>query len=75
MSKDKADKYIRELAAMKPILVESMLPAGERVSTGEMPIAVTFVKYAYTAGKTGAPARLCADRENARRQPLRRHEQ
>ncbi|HET9883787.1 MAG TPA: extracellular solute-binding protein [Candidatus Binatia bacterium] len=55
MSKDKADKYIRELAAMKPILVESMLPAGERVSTGEMPIAVTFVKYAYTAGKTGAP--------------------
>lgn len=55
MSKDKADKYIRELAAMKPTLVESMLPAGERVSTGEMPIAVTFVKYAYTAGKTGAP--------------------
>jgi iron(III) transport system substrate-binding protein len=55
MSKDKADKYIRELAAMKPTLVESMLPAGERVSTGEMPIAVTFVKYAYTAEKTGAP--------------------
>jgi hypothetical protein len=26
-----------------------MLPAGERVGTGEMPIAITFVKYAYTA--------------------------
>jgi ABC-type Fe3+ transport system substrate-binding protein len=25
MSKDKADKYIRQLAAMKPTLVESML--------------------------------------------------
>jgi iron(III) transport system substrate-binding protein len=55
MTKDKADKYIRDLATMKPTLVESMLPAGERVSTGEMPIAITFVKYAYTAAKTGAP--------------------
>jgi iron(III) transport system substrate-binding protein len=55
MTKDKADQYIRDLAAMKPTLVESMLPAGERVSTGEMPIAITFVKYAYTAAKTGAP--------------------
>ena len=55
MTKEKTDKYIRDLAAMKPTLVESMLPAGERVSAGEMPIAITFVKYAYTAAKTGAP--------------------
>lgn len=36
MTKDKADKYIRDLMAMKPVLVESMLPAGERVGTGEI---------------------------------------
>jgi iron(III) transport system substrate-binding protein len=55
MPPERADKFVRELAAMKPSLVESMLPAAERVSTGEMPIAITFVKYAYTMGKTGAP--------------------
>jgi ABC-type Fe3+ transport system substrate-binding protein len=32
-----------------------MLPAAERVSTGETPIAITFVKYAYSMGKGGAP--------------------
>ena len=75
MTKDKADKFIRALAAMKPTMVESMLPAGERVSTGEMPIAVTFVKYALHRRKNGRAARLCAYRKNARRQPLRRYEQ
>ena len=55
MAKEKAEKFIRDLAAMKPTLVESMLPAAERVSTGEMPIALTFVKYAYTYAKSGAP--------------------
>lgn len=55
MTGEKADKFIRALAAMKPTLVESMLPAAERVSTGEMPIAITFVKYAYTMAKSGAP--------------------
>ena len=55
MGKEKADKYIRDLAAMKPILVESLLPAAERVSTGETPIAITYVKYAFIFGKKGAP--------------------
>ena len=55
MGKEKAEKFIVELAAMKPILVESMLPAGERVTTGEMPIAITFVKYVFTNGRQGAP--------------------
>jgi iron(III) transport system substrate-binding protein len=55
MGKEKADKYIRDLAAAKPILVESLLPAAERVSTGETPIAITYVKYAYIFGKKGAP--------------------
>jgi iron(III) transport system substrate-binding protein len=55
MGKEQADKFIRDLAAMKPILVESLLPAGERVSTGETPIAVTYVKYVHIYGEKGAP--------------------
>jgi iron(III) transport system substrate-binding protein len=55
LGKEKADKYIRDLAAMKPVLVESLLPAAERVATGETPIAITYVKYAYIYGQRGAP--------------------
>jgi iron(III) transport system substrate-binding protein len=55
MAKDKAEKFIRDLAAMKPTLVESMLPVSERVATGEIPIGLTFVKFAYSAGQSGAP--------------------
>ena len=55
MGKEKAEKYIRDLAAMKPVLVESLLPAAERVSTGETPIAITYVKYAFIFGQRGAP--------------------
>src|SRR5215475_9934295 len=55
MGKEKADKYIRDLAAQKPVLVESLLPAAERVATGETPIAITYVKYVYMYGQKGAP--------------------
>jgi iron(III) transport system substrate-binding protein len=55
MPREKVDQFIRELAAMKPTLVESMLPVSERVANGEIPIGLTFVKYAYTAAKGGAP--------------------
>jgi iron(III) transport system substrate-binding protein len=55
MGKEKADKYIRDLAATKPILVESLLPSAERVMTGETPVAITYVKYAYVFGLKGAP--------------------
>ena len=55
MGKEKAEKYTRDLAAMKPVLVESLLPAAERVSTGETPIAITYVKYSYIFGQKGAP--------------------
>jgi iron(III) transport system substrate-binding protein len=41
MGKEKAEKFIRELAAMKPILVESFGPAADRITTGETPIGVT----------------------------------
>ena len=55
MGKEKADKYIHDLAAMKPILVESLLPAAERVTTGETPVAITYIKYAFIFGQKGAP--------------------
>src|SRR2546422_4729129 len=55
MGKEKAGKFIRDLAAAKPVLVESLLPAAERVTTGETPIAITYVKYAYIFGQKGAP--------------------
>lgn len=54
-SKEKANKFIHDLAASQPVLVESLLPAAERVSTGETPIAITYVKYAYIFGQKGAP--------------------
>ena len=55
MGEEKAKKFVRDLGAMKPILVESLLPSGERVMSGETPIAVTYVKYVYIFGKKGAP--------------------
>ncbi len=56
MGKQQADKFIRNLAATKPIMVESLLPAAERATTGETPIALSFLKYAYTLPRrSGAP--------------------
>lgn len=55
MGKEKSEKFIRDLAAMKPILLESLLPTAERVTTGETPIAITYIKYAYIFGQKGAP--------------------
>ena len=47
MGKDRADKFIRDLAAMKPILVESFAPSADRVTTGETPIGITYVYYVF----------------------------
>lgn len=55
MRKEKVDKYVRDLASAKPMLVESFVPAAERVVTGERPIGISFVKYVYLLGKEGAP--------------------
>jgi iron(III) transport system substrate-binding protein len=55
MAKEKTEKFIRDLAAMKPVLVESMLPVSERVANGEIPIGLTFVKFAYSGVQSGAP--------------------
>ena len=55
MGKEKADKFIRDLAASKPLLVPSLTPAGERITTGETPIGVAFLKNVVFYGRTGVP--------------------
>ena len=55
MGKDRADSYLRSLAATKPVIVEGVLNAAERVTTGETPIAITYLKYVVVFGQKGAP--------------------
>jgi iron(III) transport system substrate-binding protein len=54
MTKPRAEKFIRELAAAKPIFVESIVPAADRVGTGETPVGITFVRFVLTYNKQGA---------------------
>lgn len=61
MGKEKSDKFMRDLAANKPIWVESLLPSAERVASGELPIAITYVKYAYIHAQKGAPVDYVRD--------------
>jgi iron(III) transport system substrate-binding protein len=55
IGKERADKFIRTLGGMKPILGESFIPAAERVVAGETLMAITYVIYAFTYGQKGAP--------------------
>jgi len=55
MGKDRADDYLRRLAATKPIIVEGVLNAAERATTGETPLAISYLKYVATFGQKGAP--------------------
>ena len=52
---DRADKFVRDLAASKPILAESLLPPVERAVSGEVPIAITLLHYTYVFRQKGAP--------------------
>lgn len=54
MPKPRAEKFIRDLAAARPIFVESIVPAADRVGTGETPIGITFVRFVLTYNKQGA---------------------
>jgi len=54
MGKPRAEKFIRDLAATKPIFVEAIVPAADRVGTGETPIGITFVRFVLTYNKQGA---------------------
>jgi iron(III) transport system substrate-binding protein len=55
MGKEKADRFIQDLGASKPFMVESFAPAAERVSTGETPIAISLIRYTVTYADKGAP--------------------
>ena len=55
MGREKADKFIRDLGATKPLMVESFAPSAERVSTGETPIAISLIRYTVTYADKGAP--------------------
>ena len=55
MGKEKAEKFVRDLGAAKPFLVESFSPSAERVATGETPVAISLVRYVVTYGEKGAP--------------------
>jgi iron(III) transport system substrate-binding protein len=54
MPKARAEKFIYDLAAAKPIFAESIVPAADRVGTGETPIGITFVRFVLTYNKQGA---------------------
>ena len=55
MGNEKADKFIHDLAASNPLLVPSLTPAGERITTGETPIGVAFLKNVVFYGRNGVP--------------------
>ena len=54
MPKARAEKFIHDLAASKPIFAESIVPAADKVGTGEAPIGITFVRFVLTYNKQGA---------------------
>jgi iron(III) transport system substrate-binding protein len=54
MGKERADRYIKGLAAQQPVLVDSITPASQKILTGEVPIGFAFTKYIAIYGKEGA---------------------
>ena len=55
IGREKADKFVRDLAAMKPALVESFNPTADRITSGEFPIGITYLYYVHLHGLKGAP--------------------
>jgi iron(III) transport system substrate-binding protein len=55
MGKERADDYLRRLGATRPVIVEGVLNAAERVTTGETPFAISYLKYVVVFGQKGAP--------------------
>ena len=54
MGKERADRYIKGLAAQKPVFASSITPASQKILTGEVPIGFAFTKYIAIYGKEGA---------------------
>ena len=46
---------VRKLAETKPILVESFIPAAQKIITGEALAGISYVKYVQIYGRDGAP--------------------
>jgi iron(III) transport system substrate-binding protein len=55
LGKERASKYIPELAATKPMFTEALLAAAERASTGEVAMAITNLSNLVTFAQKGAP--------------------
>lgn len=47
--------FVKRMADSKPILVESFIPAAQKVTSGEALAGITYLKYVYIFGKDGAP--------------------
>jgi len=54
MPKARAEKFIHDLAAAKPVFVDNTVPAAERVSSGESAIGISFPRFVLTYNKQGA---------------------
>lgn len=54
MGKEKAEHYIKALAAQRPVLVDSITPASQRILSGEIPLGFAFIKYIVIYGNQGA---------------------
>jgi len=47
--------FVKKMADAKPILVESFIPAAQKITSGEALAGITYLKYVYIFGKDGAP--------------------
>lgn len=54
MPKERAEKFIRDLAAAKPMFAESIVPSADKVGSGEVAIGITFARFVLTYNKQGA---------------------
>ena len=54
-SPQKANDWIKRLAALEPLMLDSMVPVGERIASGEVPLGVAYVKYVHLWSRKGAP--------------------
>ena len=55
MGKERAAKFVTDLAAAKPSMTEAFLVAADRASTGEAAVAITLLINVVTFGQKGAP--------------------
>lgn len=47
--------FVKKMAEAKPILVESFIPAAQKIISGEAHAGITYLKYVHIFGKEGAP--------------------